>query len=697
MAVASDALNYAKSHAGKAYRADIDGLRAIAVMAVVIYHLKVDALPGGFIGVDIFFVISGYLITGILAHTFAKRTFSLLDFYQRRARRIFPALAIVLTLCLLVGWFFLFPSEYASLGKHVAAGAGFLQNIALWQEAGYFDRESILKPLLHLWSLAVEEQFYIFWPFILWVVLRHKLPLMGSIAAIALASFVLNVASIWQGSSETAFYMPYTRAWELMIGAWLMVAHRQGIQIQARFANLASWSGLGLIVLGFLLIRPEYGFPGFWALLPVVGTALLIHAGPAAFPNRRGLASRPMVWIGLISYPLYLWHWVLWSLGSIIFFSALDDSHHTVRVLRGVVLVLSFLFAWLTYRWLELPIRGHAKAKSAAILTLLVALLGLGGWSVYLAKGFPDRPGAVFDIKAEKLAESLMFSPLVEKCHNLAEDDETQVVPYCVLGDVKGKVALMVHGDSHAMALIPAFDRYGKTRHVRVVFSSQNGCLPLIGTFLDSDYEAPCQRLKQVMESMPREEKISAVVIISRWTEHTHSTTRPDEYRPVFANLKSGQVVEGIAALKVGLKTTLGVYQSQKIPVVLVQDSPQQQDYLRFDSAIRFHASTSLASLDGTAVSLAEHKRNQAEVNRLLESVVAQFPTDSSILNTDAAMCNDQFCPWTKDGLSLYKDDDHLSTAGAMEIYPLLAQHLDRVLGLRAVDERQHSVSRGGS
>ena len=404
------------------YRPDIDGMRALAVLAVVAYHYSPANLPGGFIGVDIFFAISGYLITGILVKATEENQFPtfgrlLSDFYQRRIRRIFPSLIVVLITCLAIGWLVLFSEEYARLGKYVAAGAGYVENFVLWNEAGYFDHASIDKTLLHLWSLAVEEQFYIAWPLLLWVITRRRWPLLGSIALIGAATFALNVGLVFSGYVTQAFYSPVSRTWELMVGAWLAVAHRHGLPLISRWGTVQSWAGVAFIVAGLALISPTSAFPGFWVLLPVLGTGLIINAGPNTFLNGHLLSWRPAVWIGLISYPLYLWHWALLSLVVIVF----GDNDPTFRhVSRIVLLSASFLLAWLTYRYFEIPVRRSQKTFTAVGLTAAVAVLGATGLVIFMASGVPDRPASFVSIKAEQYVKSMQLGILAKSqdCFN---------------------------------------------------------------------------------------------------------------------------------------------------------------------------------------------------------------------------------------------------------------------------------------
>jgi len=284
------------------YRADIDGLRAIAVAFVVAYHNFPKSMPGGFIGVDVFFVISGFLITSIIAEDLARERFRFREFYGRRVRRIFPALAIVLAACLGVGAILLDPNEYKALGLQVGAGAGFLSNALFWAQAGYFDEAAEFKPLLHLWSLAIEEQFYFLWPLALFLCRRLRRPLWALAAAATAASFALNLYVI-EGDRVADFYFVFTRIWELLIGGVLALTAASASRLSSTLVNGASAIGLGLLFVSLMFVNADQPFPGWIALAPVVGSALLIGAGPQAAANARFLSNRVMVAIGKISYP----------------------------------------------------------------------------------------------------------------------------------------------------------------------------------------------------------------------------------------------------------------------------------------------------------------------------------------------------------------------------------------------------------
>lgn len=303
----------ADSTAHLEYRADIDGLRAIAVLSVIVFHAFPQAVSGGFIGVDVFFVISGYLITGIIFKTITDRTFSFADFYYRRVVRIFPALILVLIFCAAFGWLNLLTEDYKNLGKDIAAAVGFVSNFVAMHDAGYFDRASGLKPLLHLWSLGVEEQFYLLWPAAVFISFSRRTALGWTIFAALAISFAFNV---WFSNQNPIldFYSPVTRFWELMIGAAIAFAQldarhpHPGSNAVTRAANVQSIAGLCGLMIAAYGFTERISFPGWWALFPAVGTALMIAAGPRAIVNRAILSNRFLVGVGLISYPLYLWH-----------------------------------------------------------------------------------------------------------------------------------------------------------------------------------------------------------------------------------------------------------------------------------------------------------------------------------------------------------------------------------------------------
>jgi peptidoglycan/LPS O-acetylase OafA/YrhL len=397
-----------QSPANRAYRADIDGIRAIAVVLVVLYHAFPKLVRNGFVGVDVFFVISGFLITSIIYAAVGEGNFSFSEFYVRRINRLFPALLLVLTSSLIAGWFVLFPDEYKQLGKHTASGVAFISNLVLWSESGYFDTAASSKVLLHLWSLGVEEQFYLAWPVLILLAWRAKFNI-GTVCAFLLGfSFYLNIHTT-NVSQVAAFYSPLTRFWELLVGAllaiftseqysWLLNLKRRisrafkvvlwepgSREDRPGLHNMASILGLACLVVVLVRMSPTAHFPGRWAILPVVGTALLLAAGPQTWIARALLSNRVVVWIGLISYPLYLWH-----LPLLVFARYFNDE--LSALVSCCVVLSSFVLAWLTYLYVEKPIRfGARRGRSAMIMLVLMACVGMFGLYDALHDGFRFR------------------------------------------------------------------------------------------------------------------------------------------------------------------------------------------------------------------------------------------------------------------------------------------------------------------
>jgi len=390
-------------HSHPSYRPDVDGLRAVAVGSVLLFHAFPTWLPGGFIGVDVFFVISGFLISRIIDAGLNEGRFSLAEFYSRRVRRIFPALLLVLSACYAFAWLTLFADEFQQLGKHIAGGAGFVSNLLFWDESGYFDSSAETKPLLHLWSLGIEEQFYIVWPVALWVAWKCRLDRLWFAALFGCASFAWSIHST-ATDSVSAFYLPHARAWELLTGATLafLLRHRGALEPagpRSRWlAHAASLAGAALLGFGLYATKSTRAFPGWWALPPTLGAALSIAAGPQAWFNRLVLARRVPVLIGLVSFPLYLWHWPLLAFARII-----AGEEVPARV-RGAALVIALLLSILTYRFVERPLRAQQPVRKWPIPVLLggMAAIGGAGLAAFITLGFPGRAAAASAAQFQK-------------------------------------------------------------------------------------------------------------------------------------------------------------------------------------------------------------------------------------------------------------------------------------------------------
>jgi peptidoglycan/LPS O-acetylase OafA/YrhL len=488
------------------YRPDIDGLRAIAVLAVVLYHASPKWLRGGFVGVDIFFVISGYLISTIIFGSLGGRGFSYAEFYARRIRRIFPSLVLVLAATLGFGWYVLLSDEFRQLGRHILGSAGFVQNLVLLREAGYFDTAAESKPLLHLWSLAVEEQFYIFWPMLLGLAWARSGRSVLTWMAVAVGlSFALNIGLVYR-YPDAAFYLPFTRVWELAAGAILAyLGLRRQPHHSSRSREWQSVAGLVLIVLGLLVIHRGKAFPGFWAVLPVLGACLCIAAGPGAWLNRHVLGSRLFVWFGLISYPLYLWHWPLLAYARV-----LEGGIDPPRAIRFGAIGAAVLLAWLSYRFVERPLRrreGKSVVVGLSTAMVVLALLGGAAASRHLMPR-NDAPG---------------LQGIVSAGSDWAYPDGMQ--PFQVdgqtfyrIGDGAGKVLLV--GDSHVEQYGPRAVELVKERGSDVrplIFATRGACPPISNVLEDRDPICG-ERFDIARRYAAATPEVTAVVVGGCWT-----------------------------------------------------------------------------------------------------------------------------------------------------------------------------------
>lgn len=493
------------------YRPDVDGLRAVAIAAVVAFHAFPAAVRGGFTGVDVFFVISGYLISRIIWRGLAERSFTLAWFYGRRALRLFPALVLVLVATLAAGrWLFL-PDAYETLGKDVASAAAFASNLVLWQDAGYFTENAALRPLTHLWSLAVEEQFYLVFPLFLIAAFRSWRLTGALLAVLAAASFAWNVATA-SADPAAAFYLLPSRFWELALGALLAYVQlsRSG-SVPPRLRNAASLGGAALLVVACFGPTAESLFPGWWALAPTGAAALLIAAGPEAPFNRRVLASAPFVLVGRISYPLYLWHFPLLVLARLQWGPSLSVPVTLALVGASVAL------AYGTYRLVELPVRSLAARGSwrPAALVAPLAAAGAAGLAVFLAGGLPNRlptemqqlSTVAFDYK-RAYRESRCFLQPWQGARAFRAD--------CVdAGD--GKL-LVLWGDSHAAHLYPGLALAARERRFRIAQLTASACPPLLD--YRSSARPNCHGINRAALTRVRALQPQTVVLSAQWERY---------------------------------------------------------------------------------------------------------------------------------------------------------------------------------
>ena len=495
-----------RSH--QAYRPDVDGLRALAVLPVVLFHMGVPGFFGGFIGVDVFFVISGYLITGIIARDLQAGRFSIVEFYRRRVVRIFPALFAMLAVTSVLAALTLLPSELVRYGKALAATSGFASNFVFYQESGYFEPDGHTKALLHTWSLAVEEQFYLFWPLILaGLHARAAAGVRWISAAITAASFAF---AIWLLRSDptAAFFLIPTRAWELMVGA--LIAVMPALPARHRLLReLLSAGGIIGILIGVKTYNAGVPFPGPAALLPCLGAAAIIVAGGSGTSLGGKLLSwRPVVFIGKISFSLYLWHWPVIVFTQV---GLLRDQSWPVRVGE---LAASLLLAYLSWRYVEQPVRlGAARFPSKRILAgaaLAMALSVVVGAAAIFSQGLPGR------YSAHQLAlasyENYDGDTLYRGGSCFVVGNYQKYDASC-LDTQPGKPTLLLLGDSHAAHLWPGLQAQGAG--INVLQATHTGCRPLLAGGVK---ESACQQFARDMLTvwLPKH-PVDVVVLAGRW------------------------------------------------------------------------------------------------------------------------------------------------------------------------------------
>ena len=656
------------------YRADIDGLRAVAVLAVVGYHAFPERVPGGFVGVDIFFVISGFLISMILLAGLEQQTFSFTDFYSRRIRRIFPALFVTLVAVLAFGWVALQPGEFRQLGKHALAGSGFAVNFTLWDESGYFDAAAEAKPLLHLWSLGIEEQFYIVWPLALWLTSRAGVSFLIPIAGIGGASFLANVMTV-QARPVDAFYFPHTRFWELMIGSALAYAalrSRQPRRWTRPTVNAVSGTGLGLIAVSLAAVNTSSAFPGWWALLPTTGAALLIQAGPQAWVNRVILSARPVVWIGLISYPLYLWHWPLLSYARILVNPEGSADIDPSRGVRISLVLAALALSWLTYSALERPIRTghHGGAKAAGLVTAMV-LVGAMSWSTFASGGHPGRVNAskarhdgapqLQDAHVQSLPS---YAAIFRGVTPAPGRDIFQARPVSA-----SHFDVAVIGDSHAWVL---YDGLSKSMQAPITVVGRGTCPPLVnvdGTRRDGRTNTPlhCQPLVDNTLAYFSGDAETDVIVLTAYFE---------QYQREIRLTKAGQA--GIA-LAEALRDTLTLLGRSGKTIVVAYDVPEipRSCYRR-----QFPVWDRQPRGDCT-IARDRYEAGRSGIADVVRQVSAEFPNVTAY-DPANALCDAERCGEIDAADFLYlSDGHHVNTVGAERLGADVARFIERLLHSR--------------
>ncbi len=618
------------SRSTEKYRPDIDGLRAIAVSSVLAFHAFPNIFKGGFVGVDIFFVISGFLITQIIVDSLEQGRFSYLQFYIRRVRRIFPALIVVVVAALATGWYVLLPDEFERLGKHLASGAGFAINFVLWNEAGYFDQAADTKPLLHLWSLAVEEQFYILWPLVLGLMWRRNRGIASTLLVVGTVSFIYSMFCATR-DPVAGFYSPLSRFWELMCGGFLAHLVRQDYPWLGKFGTIRGTLGLGMIAASVFGLNSEFPFPGYWALLPTMGAFLVISAGSDGALSRFALGNRLMVGVGLVSYPLYLWHWPILVFAKIVNEKPLSPGQRIEAVAAAVAL------AYLTYRFIERPLRRSGAPWTPRGLIAAMAAAGAIGLVIF-ADGFGSR------LKSEHVSQILaaaydwQFPPVASEGYFLGD------LRYFKEPSDLDSYTLFV-GDSHMEQYSPRIDAVIKSRPAEVngaiMVGNQGRC-----TFLSDIMQGTdgCPAGMAHLEALINDPSTHAIAIALNWERFTDLLSVP-ENATRFTKFQRATAV--------------------RKRVFLILDTPNGEEL----SPANMFAGSRLGQITVKPVSaitfdFTGYEERYARINRILAEVAER--SGAILIDPIPYLCPQQRCPiFDKDGKPLYTDGGHLTRSYA--------------------------------
>lgn len=652
------------------YRKDIDGLRAIAVLSVIFYHADIG-FPGGFAGVDVFFVISGYLITTLIVAETDSGRFSIAHFYERRARRILPALFTVIAAASIGAWYLLLPVDLIFFGKSAAAAALFYSNFLFRNEAGYFDTMASLKPLLHTWSLAVEEQFYIVFPLLLTVLAPRRQLRLAIVILLVLLSFLLGL--FWMDHRPVdAFYLLPARFWELGIGGVLALLPQLAPRRKSTgsaLVVLGLWA-IGIAVFGFAKTTP---FPGYAALLPCLGAVFILLGGKVANPASAFLALPPIAFVGRISYSLYLWHWPL-----IVFV-----QYRIGRTLRPgeacIVLAVAMMIATLSWLLIEQPLRRRRLVAGrgaffAGVLPVM-ALLAAIGFFFDRAHGLPGRlpPAAARIYAAKQDAPVLTSACFTDRTLSGPTDADVRAGRLCDVGAGQSVQAdFLVWGDSHAAAMEPAIAKAATALGRRGLLAGEGGCPPLL------DYhdahpsmlrQAACIARNQAVMDLIARRHFAQVFLIARWPRETLGAQYGRE-GPYFDPAAPYKTWDRSVLVRDALERTLAELSARHVKAVLVMDVPEVGYDVPYNLA--------KAAIQGRPADI-DPPRAVVEARQHLARAILQAAAEkyhADFIDPTSSFCDATSCRTAIDGRPLYADADHITRTTAESLSGLFIQSL---------------------
>lgn len=643
------------------YRPDIDGLRAIAVSSVVLFHAGIPTFRSGFVGVDIFFVISGYLIGGIIISEIQNKKFQFANFYARRARRILPALiAVVLTSCLL-GWILLDAGEFFFLGGTALAALLGLSNFSFWRLQDYFHRDAELHPMLMTWSLGVEEQFYALFPIliiVIMVVARKRL--LVALAGLTMISFVCAVI-LTRSYPAAAFYLLPARAWELGVGTILAAWHatRMPWRPSCLGQETIAVAGLLLLAIGIFAFDSDTAFPGVAAAVPVLGTAALITT-QGSWVNQRLLSWRPIVFIGLVSYSWYLWHWPLMSYLRIILPS--PPTHWQLSFFAA----FSFGIAILSWKYIEQPFRLSKAAASQTLLhyAAVVALVLSIPASIKLTNGFPYRM-----TDETKTIQAAVAARLNASCSAAWDEVVPTRSPECVR-DIKNRRAVGLLGDSHAWALSPGLRDATARENVGFRIFTKPGCPPLLTVSVKDARqphltEACTEFMANATAALAADERVSVVVLAGRWDNPMDRYVDPK----INGTQPSPEIL-----LNQGLEAMIATLLSSGKEVVLARDVPHWSfdpskamlaDSIPFRRKVVCLFWSSCSDISGSGISISHLTPVNSHSVHIVQRLAEGAGRHVRYIDLFSRFCDAKECKFKDGSEPLYIDRDHLSALGA--------------------------------
>jgi len=660
------------------YRAEVDGLRALAVLPVIFFHAGFEWFSGGFIGVDVFFVISGYLITTIIISEMAEGKFSIVNFYERRARRILPALFFVMAACLPFAWLWLTPNDLKDFGQSLIAVSTFSSNILFWLESGYFDTASELKPLLHTWSLAVEEQYYILFP--IFLMLTWKLGVKWILIFLLITFFVSLGVAQWSSynSPSAAFFLLPTRGWELLVGVFVAFYLKYKTHLKSNTVNqVLSLLGFGMIAYSIIFFNELTPFPSLYALIPTIGTGLLILCTvPKTFIYKL-LSLKFIVGIGLISYSSYLWHQPLLAFARHRFLGDVSD------LILIFLIFLSMIMAWFSMKFVEAPFRKKDTISSKNILIsscaglLTFFLIGLlfhtNSHTIRKIDDEINRMDGIASLTVNATSE----------CHAaLSGNDLSLILEVCKIGSTQKETAsFAIIGDSHARALVPGIDNHAKQLEISGFNFTHNSCFP---SFADSFYlpkdevQQQCAKARKNIKTILKQgEMPSLVFLAARWA----ITLEQDRFNNMEGGEEEGNLVTLSNsyineldylyedAIRADLLDTVSIFKSANIKSVLIGQIPEVGwNTLRYLQKFHlFNDQNELKNPMLLSTSYKVFKQRNIKVNDMFNSINNEV--DISVFFPETIFCDTKVlsnrCITQIEGDPLYYDDDHVSIKGS--------------------------------